>query len=100
MAAVETLFDVGAPVVVGNTHGLTQIQRAILAHVGRHGHITPALAGPYAHSARIRHERGHAGGYDGSSCCQYGSKDGLESIKRLVDRGLLVRVARGRYEAP
>lgn len=92
------LFD-GGPVATARTRGLVASQRAILAHVAKHGSIRSIEAGVYAHGGR---RSDHSYGYTGRGCCQYASKDGLEACKRLMRRGLLVRAldSPARWVAP
>lgn len=80
--------------------GLTATQREILRVVRVEGFIRPVTAGRLVHAARMfgganpcRTDRPQDEG-----CCQYASTDGVEALKRLVRRGLLVRAERGRYE--
>lgn len=87
----------GGPVLaVADTRRLSGVQRAILRHVGEHGSIRSVEAGVFAHAGR---RPDHSYGYSGLGCCQYAAKDGLESCKRLLERGLLRRDVPGVWTA-
>lgn len=93
------LFDGGPPTIV-STRGLTRTQFAILRHVAEHGAIRSVEAGVILHRARGTYPNGRQrcgfgakGGVQagGIGCCAYASADGSMALRRLRERGLLVR---------
>lgn len=102
------LFDGGPPTIV-STRGLTNTQFAILRHVAEHGSIRSVEAGVILHRARGTYPNGNQrcgsgakGSYQASGigCCAYASADGSMALRRLRDRGLLVRIDKGRWVTP
>lgn len=82
-----------------NDRGLTQVQRRILATIRENGFIRSVEAGNYVHEASRRHARrlGALDEHRGKGCCSYAATDGLDAMKRLVKRGLVVKESRGHW---
>lgn len=109
MTALQITFD-GREVPVPDTAAprttapLSELQRAVLAHIRDQGAITSTDAGVLVHVSRpapkgpacaaLRRANGGR-----KACCQYAAGDGLDVCKRLLARGLVRRTARGRWEA-
>lgn len=81
--------------------GLTERQREVLRFVRAHDDVRPIEVGTIIHAGRERpcpepvlrpeSQRRRPG------CCQWASSDGAAALKRLAARGLVERVARGRW---
>lgn len=88
---------------------LSRVQREILGKLHADGHITSTEAGVLMHRARRPFPdgstrcgfgaKGGASGPNAVSCCGYASADGLEAMKRLERRGLVVRDPAGGWAA-
>jgi hypothetical protein len=90
----------GSPLDLGKPRRLNDTQTAMLRHVGEHGSITSTEAGVILHQARGHCGFGGKGGrHDGDSrskaCCVYACSDGSMALRRLRDRGALVKSASG-----
>ena len=79
------------------SRSLSDNQRDILRVIATHGSIRAVDAGVIVHR-----NRGHCGfgnrdslGPDAIGCCAYASGDGGDAMRRLADKGLVVKVGRG-----
>lgn len=93
--------SVGGPIMARNSH-LNPAQREMLRIAHANGFVRPIEAGRIVHAGRTdtgcnkRHDR-----YKGEGCCGYCASDGVDALKRLVRRGLLVRgPGKGEYSIP
>lgn len=103
---VHTQSTVGADL----RHPLTQVQREIMRHIDVHGNIRSVEAGVMMHAARDRSKPEHSRCEGGTkrvfdidsrttrriyikrlSCCEWAATDGLEAMKRLMKRGIVIR---------
>lgn len=81
---------------------LNDRQREVLRYVRAKGEVRSYEIGVMMHAGREGGCR-HVGYSDGPgwhlACCRYACDDGLEALHRLERRGLVFRVARGRWRA-
>lgn len=88
----QLTFD-GGEVAVGSTSPLSPVQREIVALMRNYGVITSTAAGRIVHAHR---EDGCQG------CrmdrCKYAASDGGDALRRLQERGMVRKVARGSWK--
>jgi hypothetical protein len=82
---------------------LSSAQKAILRQLGEQGYIRSVEAGLIVHECRSQYLHAVDIGPDVADaylrvCRQYASSDGNDALKRLANRGLVRRVAPGRWE--
>src|SRR4051794_3767901 len=84
-------------------HALTDRQRELLRYMRAHDVVRPVQVGRMMHAGR-KHSAGHVlvsayaeGGP--RACCKWASSDGWSALRRLEQRGLVERVARGQWRA-
>ena len=94
-AAMQLTLD-GREVPISGTRtpAFTDAQTEILRALRLYGIITSTAAGRILHAHRK---------YGCAGCradrCYFASSDGCDALKRLAERGLVRRVARGRWKA-
>lgn len=76
---------------------LTGAQREILRWLRANGKIRAFEAGTIVHAHREPPCRSRTQGGGITACCEHASSDGVDALKRLANRGLVRRVARGLY---
>jgi hypothetical protein len=78
---------------------LTERQRELVAYMRAHGVVSPTELGVLMHQGRetpcvvlLDFRRMPVG------CCEHASSDGGDALRRLARRGLVERIARGRWQ--
>jgi hypothetical protein len=83
--------------------GLTERQREVLRFIRGRSEVRPIEVGLVLHAGRERpcRQAQQAPGHSPRSgaCCAYTSSDGSAALRRLAARGLVERVAHGRWRA-